>query len=272
MGILRHLLTSTLVGCRRLWTCAAWVSLGCVFVAHAETPGGSLEANALYYDLSDGFAPTSGVNLRGRLGPVGNDEWLAELAYLDRFDDTGTFGQVGNIHQFDDRWFSQLYLASSAGGFFWPEFRIDASLSRRMLARRNLVVTAGVAYFDAKDIHSDTGYRLETIYYTTTPWVFQAGVTYNVSEPGSVGSTSGYAAVSHVTDGTRILSARVGAGHQAYQPLQADSFQVDIPFTSVRVTWKEWVGARWGVQLAADSYLSDVYDQHGVEVGLFREF
>lgn len=272
MGTLRDRLSSTRVGYRRLWTRVAWAWLGCVLVAHAETPGGSLEANALYYDLSDGFAPTSGVNLRGRLGPVGKDEWLAELAYLDRFDDTGTFGQVGNIHQFDDRWFSQLYLASSAGGFFWPEFRIDASLSRRMLAGRNLVVTAGVAYFDAKDIHSDTGYRLETIYYTSSPWVFQAGVTYNVSEPGSVGSTSGYAAVSHVTDGTRILSARVGAGHQAYQPLQADSFQVDIPFTSVRVTWKEWVGARWGVQLAADSYLSDVYDQHGVEVGLFREF
>ncbi|MEQ8230571.1 MAG: YaiO family outer membrane beta-barrel protein [Gammaproteobacteria bacterium] len=251
---------------------AAAMVLASSVATHAEPPTGSLELNGLHYQLSDGFAPTSGVNVRGRLGPIGNDEWLAEVAWLDRFDDNGTYGQVGNIHQFGERWFTQLYLGGSSGGFFWPELRVDASVSHRLLAQRNLVVTAGVAHFDAKDIHSDTGYRLEASYYTPSPWVLQGGVTYNISEPGGVGSTSGYGALSHVRGGSHIVTLRVGAGHQAYQPLRADSFQVDIPFTSVRVTWKQWVGTHWGVQLAADSYLSDVYDQHGVEFGLFQEF
>ncbi|MGR8918842.1 MAG: YaiO family outer membrane beta-barrel protein [Gammaproteobacteria bacterium] len=234
-------------------------------------PLGEIEAGGLYYGVNEGFEDTYGVYARGRLN-LGKDEWLAEGVQLDRFGDDGFFGGLGNIHHFDERWFSQLAIGSSSGGFFWPELRIDANLSRRWGARKQLVTTAGVTYFDAKDIHSDTGFRVEGVYYSDSPWVLQGGVTYNNSEPGSVGSVSGYAAISHVVDGARIVSARLGGGEQAYQPFENDRFKQDISFGTLRVTCKQWVGRRWGINVAAESYFSDSYDQHGVEIGLFQEF
>ena len=121
---------------------------------------GEFELGGIYYDLSDNFADTSGVYARGRLGPYGPNEWRAELVQLDRFDDDGLFAAVGNIHQFNEEWFSDIAIGSSSGGFFFPELRIDATLNKRWLEGLNLVTSVGVTYFDAKDIHTDTGYRL----------------------------------------------------------------------------------------------------------------
>ena len=162
--------------------------------------------------------------------------------HLDRFDDTGTYFALGNIHQFDEHWFSSLAIGSSSGGFFWPQLRVDGSLNRRLLAQRNLVLTAATTYFDAKDIHSDVQVRLEASYYWPSPWVLQAGSAYNISEPGTVGSPSGYLALSHVRDGAHIVALKVAGGRQAYQPFADDRFQVDIPFAQMRLTWKQWLG------------------------------
>lgn len=238
----------------------------------ATPPALEIETGGMYFDLTEDFADTSGAYARGRMGPIGNDEWRTEVVHLDRFDDSGVFGAIGNVHQWHERVFSDLAVGSSNGGFFWPEFRLDAMLSYRWLDNKRLITSAGVTYFDAKDIHSDTGIRGEVLYYTGTPWVFQGGVTYNISEPGGVGSVSGFGVVSHVRDRQRIVSLRVGGGEQAYQPFASDTFQVDISFFTMRLSWKEWLGDNWGVNIAADSYHSTTYDQRGVEFGFFRQF
>ena len=85
-----------------------------------------------------------------------------------------------------------------------------------------------VNYFDAKDFHSDIGYRFEVIYHTDAAWVLQGGVTYNVSDPGSIGSLSGFGAVSYVLPRARIVSLRLGMGDQAYQAVRGDDFRVDV--------------------------------------------
>lgn len=233
---------------------------------------GEFETGGIYYDLSEDFADTTGVYARARIGPYGPDVWRAELVQLDRFDDDGVYGAIGNVHQFNEEWFSDLSVGSSAGGFFWPELRIDASINKRWLPKLNLITSVGITYFDAKDIHSDVGYRIESTYYTESPWVFQGGIQYNESDPGSVGSVSGYGAVSHFTSGNRELTFRLGGGEQAYQPFADNNFQVDINFLSLRFVAKQWIGQKWGVNFVADSYHSTTYDQHGIEIGLFKVF
>ena len=238
----------------------------------AEGIGGELEAGAIYYNLNDGFADTHGAYVRGRLDASAANQWRAEAVELSRFGEDGFYGALGNVHQFDADWFSSLTVGSSSGGFYWPEIRTDASLSRRWLAGRNLITTVGITYFDAKDIHSDTGFNFEAVWYSASRWVVQGGTTYNVSHPGAVGSVSGYVAVSHAENGKRIATARLGGGEQAYQPFADNRFNVGITFGQVRLSCKQWIGKHWGVNVAADSYLSSTYDQHGVEVGLFQEF
>ena len=136
----------------------------------------------------------------------------------------------------------------------------------------NLVTTVGITYFDAKDIHSDTGLTAEAIYYSAAHWIVQGGTTYNLSHPGAVGSSSGYIALSHAVNGERIVSVRVGGGEQAYQPFADNRFNVGITFGTLRVSCKQWIGRHWGVNVVADGYWSSTYDQHGLEVGLFQEF
>lgn len=236
-------------------------------------PRGELEAGGIYYDLDRDFSRTAGAYARGRMRVGDRDQLAAELVQLDRFDDDGLFVGVGAVHDFDDRWYGRLNLGTSAGGFFWPEFRLDSSLSRKWLSDKRLVSTFGISYFDARDAHTDVGYTAEASYYAPRSWVLQAGVTVNRSNPGGILSASGYGAVSHLERGRRIVSLRVGGGQQAYQALTVEPrFEVDVPFFDVRVTWKQWIGSRWGFNAVAGSYHSDTFDQRGVEVGVFAEF
>ena len=259
----RRALRSAVLGC---------LSMVALAVQAAQGIGGELEAGGIYYNLDSHFADTRGAYVRGRVDTGAADQWRAEATELRRFGDSGFFGAVGNTHQFGPDWYSSLTVGSSSGGFYWPRIRTDASLSRRWLPGRNLVTTVGITYFDAKDIHSDTGLTAEAIYYSAAHWIVQGGTTYNLSHPGAVGSSSGYIALSHAVNGERIVSVRVGGGEQAYQPFADNRFNVGITFGTLRVSCKQWIGRHWGVNLVADGYWSSTYDQHGLEVGLFQEF
>ena len=233
---------------------------------------GSIEAGGKFYSLTAGQPDTAGTYARGILNVGHADTWSGEIVHLDRFDDTGTFFSIGDTHTFNDLYYGNLTVGTSSGGFFWPRVRVDASLSRKWLDRRNLVTTVGFGYYDAKDIHSDKSFSLDTTYYFDAPWIAQAGVRINDSDPGSVISTSGYAALTYGRDRQRFVTLRGGFGNQGYQPFGAQSFTVDTEFHQLTLTWREWVGHDWGINFVADDYNSTTYDQRGIEFGLFKEF
>jgi YaiO family outer membrane protein len=243
-----------------------------LFASSAIAGENTIEGGAIYYDLSDGYQSTKGEYLRARIESSSSDAWLLDITNLDRFGDDGTQISVGNRHIFTDRVYSQFFVAGSAGGFFWPRFRTDGSISMKWLANKSFVTTIGGGYFDAKDVHEDLWGYVEASYYFDRPVVIQGGMQVNVSDPGSVSSTSGYVAASYVKNKSRIASVRLGVGNQAYQAVAVNNFQVDFPFHSIRMTWREWVGKTWGINLAAEHYVSDVYDQNGIELGFFKEF
>lgn len=258
----------SLSGCIILAICA----LVRPVVAGESAREGSVEAGGKYYTLTDGQPDTAGVYTRGILDVGNADTWSGEIVHLDRFNDTGTFFSIGDTHTFNALYYGNVTVGSSSGGFFWPRVRVDASLSRKWLARQNLVTTIGFGYYDAKDIHSDKSVLLETTYYFNAPWIAQAGVRINDSEPGAVVSTSGYMALTYGHDRRRFVTLRGGFGNQGYQPFGAQSFTVDTEFHQLTLTWREWVGHDWGVNFVADDYNSSTYDQRGIELGLFKEF
>lgn len=241
----------------------------CVQVAAGEH---SIDGGGIYYNVSEDLDDTHGEYLRVFFDASASDAFTLDVTRLDRFDDDGTQFTVGNIHQFSERWFTQLYVAGSAGGFFWPDVRVDGSVSRRWFKDKRLVTTLGGGYFDAKDVHEDKRAYIDAAYYFERPFVLQGGIQIYVSDPGSVDSTSGYVAASYVNSKVRIVSIKGGFGDQAYQAITATNFVVDFPYHSVRATWREWVGRTWGINIAAEHYSSEVYDQNGFELGFFKEF
>lgn len=231
------------------------------------------EVGVKYYDVNEGFADTYGTYARFNHAPAsGKDLWFAEIAYLDRFDDSGTYFSAGNTHHWSDLYYSTVSVGTSAGGFFWPSWRVDASISRRWLPKRNFVSTVGIGYIDAKDDHRDISALVEGTYYFESPWIVQAGVRLNESDPGSVVSPSGYAAVTYGRDFERFVTLRYGAGQQGYEALSSPAFIVDFPFQEVSLTWREWVRRDIGFNLVAYGFQSDPYDQLGFELGVFKEF
>lgn len=232
----------------------------------------TIEGGGIYYDLNNGLESTYGEYLRARIEQSSADAWSVDITNLDRFGDDGTQLSLGNTHQFDDRWYTQLFVASSVGGFFWPKVRVDGSINRKWFADKRLVTTLGAGYFDAKDEHEDMSAYFAANYYFPNRFVAHGGVSINVSDPGGIKSSAGYVGISYVENKRRIMSVKGSFGNQAYQAITANNFVVDFPYHSVRLTWREWVGATWGVNVAAEHYASEVYNQDGFELGFFKEF
>ncbi|MFO1436427.1 MAG: YaiO family outer membrane beta-barrel protein [Gammaproteobacteria bacterium] len=231
------------------------------------------EIGIKYYSLDKGFDDTYGTYARFNHTPAdGKNTWFGEVVYLNRFGDDGTFFSVGNTHLLNELYYSTVSFGTSAGGFFWPSFRADASLSRRWLPKRNFVSTLGIGYVDAKDDHRDLSLLLEGAYYFNLPWIAQAGVRVNESDPGSVVTPSGYVALTYGHDFDRFVTLRYGVGRQGYQALASPSFVVDFPFQELTLTWREWITQDFGFNLVGYGFGSDVYDQTGLEFGLFKEF
>ena len=249
------------------------VVLCCLFFSELGYAGEhTIEGGGIYYDLDEGYESTYGEYFRARFETSVTDAWTFDITNLDRFNDDGTQITVGNVHQFTDRLYTQLYVAGSSGGFFWPRMRVDGAISVKWLEDKQFVTTVGGGYFDAKDEHDDTKGFVDLTYWFENLLVLSAGYQLNVSEPGTIHSTSGYVVASYVKDKTRIMSIRGGLGDQAYQALPGGIADIDFPFHSIRVTWREWVGETWGINLAAEHYSSEVYDQNGFELGFFVEF
>src|SRR5882672_4507056 len=113
------------------------------------------------------------------------NRWNLLLLNQDEFDDNGQFVSLGNVHNFNEDWFSNISLGFGGDGFFLPEHRIDAFINRKWLDRKQLITTLGIGEYDAMDVHEDKSVFLGATYYFETPWIVQGGVRFNESDPGS---------------------------------------------------------------------------------------
>ena len=112
------------------------------------------------------------------------------------FDDNGFFASIGNTHLFNENWFTNVSFGASSGGFFFPSYRVDAFVNYKVPSNRQFIATVGVGASDARDTdNSDVSLFVGGAYYFQDPWIVQGGVRYNISSPGSVGSTSEFIAI-----------------------------------------------------------------------------
>lgn len=232
----------------------------------------TLDAGALRHTLSDGYGSWTHQFVRGVLQTGAADTWNAELVHARQFGDSGTLVVLGNTHRFDDRWHASVSLAGSSGGFFFPHARLDLSASRKWLANKNLVGTLGVTAVDSKDGHRDRSVLLGASYYFDSPWVLEAGVRVNRSNPGRVMSNGKYLAATYGRHRQQIVSLRYGFGSEAYQYVGPDALLVDFSSRVWTATWRTWLRPRQGIALRAEAYRNPYYARRGVELSAFQEF
>jgi YaiO family outer membrane protein len=243
--------------------------------AQPETPikllTNYVETDGSYLTFSNGYGYWVGGCTRAAYNH-GKDVWNGEANGQHEFGDSGVYFAAGDTHTFNSDWYGSLTIGSSAGGFFWPRYRMDAFLNRKWMRRRQLITTAGFGYSAAKDVHRDHSFFLGTSYYFQRPWILEGGLYFNVSNPGTVLAPSGFVAVTQGRNKHQYVVVRGGYGEEAYQLIGPTVSLARFRSQTLTITWRKWVGKNWGINLVGDSYHNPYYIRGGTSFGLFKDF
>jgi YaiO family outer membrane protein len=275
--------------CGLLLSAAAWAQEG-VIVAHADqtsaaeiTPSNQTEAQPMhiltnyvevggsYLPMSDKFGHVSGGYARASV-TRGKNVWFGEINGQHEFADAGTYIAAGDTYTINHDWYGSLTVGSSIGGFFWPRFRADGFINKKWFERGQFITTAGFGYYASKDVHRDHSFYAGSTYYFSKPWIIEEGVHFNLSNPGTVYSPSGFVAVTHGRDKHYFLTVRTGLGEEAYQLVGPTASLNDFTSQTFTVTWRKWVHKSWGVNIIGDFYHSPFYSKGGSLIGVFKDF
>jgi YaiO family outer membrane protein len=230
-----------------------------------------VEAGGDYQSLSNSFGHWDGGYARGSV-TTGKNIWNAEVNGQHEFGDAGVYLGAGDTYNFNPDWFGSLAVGSSIGGFFWPRFRTDAFINKKWMSRKQLITTFGFGYYAAKDVYRDHSFFVGSTYYFAKPWIVEEGIRFNISNPGSVFSPAAFVAVTQGRNKEHYVTVRVGFGKEAFQLIGPTVSLSDFESQTLTVTWRQWIGKNWGVNVVGDYYHSPFYQRGGPSVGFFREF
>ena len=230
-----------------------------------------VEVGSDYLALTDGFGYWAGGYSRAVI-TSGNNVWNAEVNGQHEFGAAGVYFAAGDVHTFNPDWSASLALGSSIGGFFWPRFRADGFVNKKWMDRKQWVTTFGFGYYAAKDVHRDHSFYVGSTYYFTKPWIVEEGIRFNVSNPGSVFSPAAFVALTEGRNEHHYITVRSGFGKEAYQLTGPTVSLTNFASQTLTVTWRQWVGPNWGLNLVGDFYHSPFYQRGGASFGFFREF
>jgi len=229
------------------------------------------EAGGDYLNLSNGFGYWVGGYARGVV-TKGKNVWNGEVNGQHEFGDQGVYFAGGDTYTLNSDWYGSLTVGSSVGGFFWPRFRGDAFLNKKWLERKQLITNFGFSYYAAKDPHRDHSFFAGTTYYFEKPWILEEGIRFNISNPGSVFSPAGFVALTQGRNRHHYVTFRAGFGKEAYQLIGPTVDLTDFSSQTLTITWRQWVGRSWGVNVVGDYYRSPFYQRGGSSFGFFKEF
>ena len=247
-------------------------------VATATTPAptpparrGQIELTQQHSRHSASLPSGRATSLRGSWALSQDTVLNAELLAEKKFGAGGGAAVVGATRNLNEDWFASASFTRGWGGPNWARNRLDASVSRKWGANRQIVTTLGGyrANFDAG--RSDRGLRVSANYYLNHFAVLEGGVTFNTSHPGKVRSQMPYLAVTLGQEGLQSLSLRYSSGSEAYQSVGAGAQLVDFDSQSLALDWRYWVAPDWGLTVRAERYLNPSYRRTTVGGGLFLQ-
>ncbi len=201
-----------------------------------------------------------------------NDTVLIGLSDVRRFKEQTGFGSLTYIRQLNDDWFGSVGVSGSNNGTILPSTRVDASISRKLLNDRSLILTLGAGYAWNRSGHQDQIYDAGFTWYAAPRWVFQGGVTYNIDTPGSITAPRGYGVVTWGEQGRDVVTAAVRAGKEAYQTIGNASQLVDFSSQEVGIGWRHWFNKELSMNVGATYYHNPSYTRFGGQIGLFYQW
>ncbi|MFM2402470.1 MAG: hypothetical protein RL223_350 [Pseudomonadota bacterium] len=245
----------------------------------AHAAGTGLQPKATTVDLlasggrlSAGLGSTGAVSLRGVSRLDNGDLLRGELLRERKFGETGGIAGLGYTRQIHPDHALTATVSRGQGGLSWARMRGDLELASTWGPARNLVTRMAVyrARYDSQ--RSDTGLRLGLAVYMPGGLALEGGVTYNRSQPGSVGTAMPFVAATLGQEGDRIVSLRVAHGREGWQPIGEGLSVQDFTSTTVGLNWRQWLASDWGVLAQAEYYRNPTYHRTTLGAGLFGQW
>ncbi len=234
-------------------------------------PRHSVEIYTSSQHLSAGYAAWSEVGFRGNY-ESGANLLQMELTSTRRFGESGAYLGLGDTVTINPDWFGTLSVGGGNGASYLPRYRVDGFINRKLLPEKNLIATLGLGYYRAPDGHRDRSVSLGGTYYFAQPWIVQAEVKFNTSNPGKVHTRQQFIAVTWGQDKHTQITGRYAGGSEGYQSIGAGASLVDFRSHQASVAVRHWLSANWGVSANLEHYKNPIYQRNGANLGLFWQF
>jgi YaiO family outer membrane protein len=237
--------------------------------SRAQVSRSVAEVQADYQSLTANLARQFGVSGRVVIDRGSAGAWTLDAIARRAFDDDGLGFGVTYARPLDPDWVVAAGVSSSATGFFLPRARADVAVGRKWLSARQLLTSVTGRMVVARDGHRDRAAGFEAVYFAA-PVILQVSSIVNWSSPGNVASAYHTVALTAGDPDRQTVLVRGGTGREAYQPLSANTAIVNFQSSSVSMTWRRWVGPKWGLAVGNELYVSSVYRRSGISVGALR--
>lgn len=237
----------------------------------SAVPIRSIELDAGGEELSNGYGNWTNETLLGTY-QVDQHVLQVELSSKEEFGAAGTFVGLADTVTIDPDWFARLAVGAGDGAFYLPRVRSDVFLSRKWLGKRNLITSVGLGYYEAPDGHIDRSVNFGGTYYFSEPWIIEAGLRLNKSDPGDISTHQQFVAVTYGHEKENVLTVRYGWGGEGYQEISGDVSLVDFQSHEASLAWRHWLSANLGLMVKVDNYSNPYYQRKGANVGIFYQF
>lgn len=232
----------------------------------------TLETVGSVGQLSAGLPDANALVLRGTWDFEGGNVLRAEVLEESKFGTRGGLGGVGFVSVLSPDWSLAGNLAFGHGGPNWATTRGDVEVSAKWAEARHLVTRVALYQARFEGERSDTGLRLALVNYLPNALVLEAGITLNVSEPGSVNSQMPFLSATMGHEGVQYVSLRISSGSEAYQALGAGQQLVDFRSRSIGLGWRRWVHRQRGFIVQAEHYTNPSYERNTLGAGVFIQW
>ena len=189
-----------------------------------------------------------------------------------RFNKDGVFVGLSDTYTFNEDWYGSIAVGFGDGAFYLPRYRVDATLYKKWLPQKNLVTSIGAGQYKAPDGHTDNSLSLGLVYYFDTPFVAEAGLRLNSSNPGAIKTQQQFLALTYGRVKENLVTLRHAWGQEGYQTIGATTQLVNFASKETSISWRHWFAPRTGVLLGANSYTNPFYKRNGFNVGIFHDF
>lgn len=231
--------------------------------------GGLVEASGFLHSVTNDFGDWRGGRLRAVVPAGRRDVVYLEAVAQRAFGDDGAYATGAWQHAFGNDWITYVSAGAGSGEFFFPALRLDAMLTRKLLASRRLLASVGGTWVRSKDVYRDRTAVASLAGYLGSSAVLEVSGRFNWSTPGNLASQRGAVALTLGRAGQRYVVLRAAGGTESYQLTGPGQVERSFRSTEASVSWREWLGRHAGVVLGGEWYDNPFYMRAGAQVGVF---